>query len=136
MDGSAANLDRDDGVEDTDGDLERLEILVLVREHTEVVVVHPEADTRVNVLLRWLEPRIALRLEQKRQSAYRAQARRTQGTATYLLEDVVQKRIIRIVIHGGRKDERRTSRGRTSAQPARDGATGAENGRPRDIASL
>ena len=65
MDGSAANLDRDDGVEDTDGDLERLEILVLVREHAEVVVVHPEADTRVNVLLRWLEPRIPLSLSHR-----------------------------------------------------------------------
>ena len=65
MNGSAANLDRDDGVEDTDGGLEGLQVLVLVREHPEVVVINSEADTRVDILLRGLEPCIPLSLQRQ-----------------------------------------------------------------------
>ena len=68
MDGGAASLDGDDGVEHANGSLERLQILVLVWEHTEEAVVHPEADTSVDVLLRGLEPRISLGLARAGQS--------------------------------------------------------------------
>ena len=66
MDSGAASLHRDDGVEDSDGGLEGLEILVLVREDTEMVVVHPQTNARVDVLLRGLEPRIPLCLRECR----------------------------------------------------------------------
>ena len=62
MDRGAASLHGDDGVEHANGSLERLQILVLVWEHTEEAVVHPEADTSVDVLLRGLEPGVALGL--------------------------------------------------------------------------
>ena len=65
MDGGAANLHGDDGVKDPNGRLERLEVLVLVREHPKVVVVDPKADTRMYVLLRWFKPRIPLSLQHK-----------------------------------------------------------------------
>ena len=68
MDGGAADLDGDDGVEHANGSLERLQILVLVWEHTEDDVVHPEANTSVDVLLRGLEPRISLGLARAGQS--------------------------------------------------------------------
>ena len=65
MDSGATSLHRDDGVEDSDGGLEGLEILVLVREDTEMVVVHPQTNARVDVLLRGLEPRIPLSLSHR-----------------------------------------------------------------------
>ena len=58
----AADLDGDDGVEDADGGLEGLQVLVLVWEHTEVVVVHSKADAGMDILLRGLEPGVALGL--------------------------------------------------------------------------
>lgn len=60
-----ANLDGDNRVEYTYGYLERLKVLVLVREHPKVVVVDPKADTRMYVLLRWFKPRIPLSLQHK-----------------------------------------------------------------------
>ena len=89
MDSGASELDGHHGVQEADRRLEGLEVRILVREDAEHPSIDAEADAGVYVLFRRLEPRIALRLEQRRQSAYRAQARRTQGTATYLLEDVV-----------------------------------------------
>ena len=62
MDSRAADLDRDDGIEDAHGGLEGLEVAVLVGEDAELVVGHAEADPGVHVLLRGLEPGIALRL--------------------------------------------------------------------------
>ena len=62
MDGRAAHLDGDDGVEDPNGSLEGLEVAVLVRKDTELVVRHAEADSGVHVLFRGLEPGIPLRL--------------------------------------------------------------------------
>ena len=62
MDRRAAHLDGDDRVEDPDGSLEGLEVAVLVREHAEAALVDAETDSGVDVLLRRLEPRIALGL--------------------------------------------------------------------------
>ena len=60
MDRGAADLDGDDGVEDADGGLEGDEVAVLVGEDAEVVVRHAETHSGVDVLLRGLEPRLAL----------------------------------------------------------------------------
>ena len=51
MDGGAADLDGDDGVEDADGGLEGLEVAILVGEDTEAAGVDAKADTGVHVLL-------------------------------------------------------------------------------------
>ena len=66
MNGRTADLDGDDGVQDADGGLEGLEVDVLVGEHAEEAGVDTEADTGVDVLLRGLEPRVALSLKAKR----------------------------------------------------------------------
>lgn len=62
MDGGAADLDGDDGVEDADGVLKRLEGVVLVWEDAEVVVVDADTGSGVRVFLGRLEPRIPLGL--------------------------------------------------------------------------
>ena len=63
VDRSAPRLDRDNGVEDSDSSLEWLQVLVLVREYAEIIVVDSQANACVDVLLRRLEPRVALGLE-------------------------------------------------------------------------
>ena len=62
VDGCAADLDRDDGVEDAHGGLEGLEVGVVVGEDAEATTTDPETDTGVDVLLGGLEPGVALRL--------------------------------------------------------------------------
>lgn len=59
VNGSATNFHGGDRVQDLDGTLERFEIRVLVREHAESALVDAKTNTRVNVLLRGLEPSIA-----------------------------------------------------------------------------
>ena len=76
MDGGTANLDGNNGVKDPDGRLERLEVLVLVREHAEVPIVHSKADTSVDILLGRLEPRISLGLDERRMVSMGARTRR------------------------------------------------------------
>ena len=51
MDSSAADLDRDDGVQRADRGLEGLEVRVLIGEDAEEAVVDAQADARVDVLL-------------------------------------------------------------------------------------
>lgn len=65
VDGGAADLDGDDGVQDAHGGLEGLEVHVLVGEHSEDACVDAEADTGMDVLLRGLEPRVSLSLKGK-----------------------------------------------------------------------
>lgn len=77
MDGGAADLDGDDGVERADGGLEGREEVVLVREDAEVAGLDAQADTGGDVLLGRLEPRVALRL----------------------LEDVVEDGVVGVVVH-------------------------------------
>ena len=62
MDGGAAHLDGDDGVEGADGGLEGLEVAVLVREDTEVARVDAQTYSGVHVLLGRLEPGVTLSL--------------------------------------------------------------------------
>ena len=75
---SAANLDGDGGVEHADGGLEGLEAEVLVREEAILAVVDAEGDADGDVVLIGAEP----------------------GVALGLLEDVVQKGVVPVVIHG------------------------------------
>ena len=65
MDSRAADLDRDDGIEDAHGGLEGLEVRVLVGEDAEEPGVDAQADPGVDVLLRGLEPRVSLSLKGK-----------------------------------------------------------------------
>ena len=58
MNGSAANFHGGDRVEDPDGPLKRLEIWVLIREHSESSLVDAKTNARMNVLLCGLEPSI------------------------------------------------------------------------------
>ena len=51
MDGSASDFYGNDGVENANGSLEWLEVTILVGENTKASVVHPKADTSMNVLL-------------------------------------------------------------------------------------
>ena len=60
MDGGAADLDSDSGVQDTNRSLEGLEAEVLVGEDAEEPGVDAQADPGVDVLLRGLEPRVSL----------------------------------------------------------------------------
>lgn len=62
MDGGAAHLDGDDGVEGADGGLEGLEVAVLVGEDAEVARVDAQTHPGVHVLLGRLEPGVALGL--------------------------------------------------------------------------
>ena len=62
VDGGAANLDRDDGVQCAHGSLEGLQMRVLIGEDTEETVVDTKADAGVDVLFRGLEPSITLGL--------------------------------------------------------------------------
>ncbi len=62
MDGCAAYLDGNNGVEGAYGGLEGLEVAILVWEDTEMTCVDTDTDTSVDVLLRRLEPGISLRL--------------------------------------------------------------------------
>ena len=62
MDGSASELDCHDGVQEADRGLEGLEMRVLVREDTEHPSIDAQADAGVDVLLRGLEPGVALGL--------------------------------------------------------------------------
>jgi hypothetical protein len=59
---SAADFHGGDRVQDPDSTLERLEVRVLIREHSESALVNTKADTRMNVLLCGLEPSITRRL--------------------------------------------------------------------------
>lgn len=62
MDGSTADLDSDDRVDDPHSRLERLQVRVLVWEDTEPFGIHSQANTCRYVLFGWLEPSIALGL--------------------------------------------------------------------------
>lgn len=77
MYGSAADLDGHDRVEGADSSLKGRKVVVLVGEDTEVARLNTKTDASGGVLLRGLEPRIALRL----------------------LEDVVQDGVVRVVVH-------------------------------------
>ena len=63
VDGGAASLDSDDGVECTHRSLERLEVAVLVGENAEAAWVYTKTNTDMDVLLGRLEPRITLSLQ-------------------------------------------------------------------------
>ncbi|SRR6266403_51575 len=65
VDSRAAYLDSDDGVQDADCRLERLQEAVLVREHAVLACLDTKADACVDVLGGRLEPRVALRLHRK-----------------------------------------------------------------------
>lgn len=77
MDGGAADLDGDDGVEGADGGLKGREEVVLVGEDAEVAGLDAQTDAGGDVLLGRLEPRVALRL----------------------LEDVVEDGVVGVVVH-------------------------------------
>ena len=62
VDGGAASLDSDDGVECTHRSLERLEVAVLVGENAEAAWVYTKTNTDMDVLLGRLEPGVALGL--------------------------------------------------------------------------
>jgi uncharacterized protein YheU (UPF0270 family) len=62
IDCGAADLDRDDRVQQATGSLEGGEIVVLIREDTEHARVDTQTHAAVDVLLRGLEPRVCLRL--------------------------------------------------------------------------
>ena len=80
VDRGTPDLDRDGGVEDAYGGLERLKAEVLVGEDTVLAIVDAEGDTDRNVVLVGAEPGIALGL----------------------LEDVVEEGVVAVVVHGGR----------------------------------
>jgi hypothetical protein len=63
VDSRAAYLDSDNGVQDTDCRLERLQEAVLVREHAVLACLDTKADACVDVLGGRLEPCVALRLQ-------------------------------------------------------------------------
>ena len=56
---STADFHGSDRVQDPDGTLKRLEVRVLVRKHAKSALVDAKANTRMDVLLRGLEPSIA-----------------------------------------------------------------------------
>ena len=60
VDGGAAHLDGDDGVEGADCGLEGLEVAVLVRQDAKVASVDAETDSGVEILLGRLEPGVPL----------------------------------------------------------------------------
>jgi len=62
MGSGAANLDGDQWVETANCGLERCEERVLVREHSKMAWLDPDAGSRRDVLLAGFEPRISLRL--------------------------------------------------------------------------
>ena len=62
MDSRTAYLDSDNGVQNADRSLERLQEAVLVREHAVLARLDTKADSCVDVLGGGLEPCVALRL--------------------------------------------------------------------------
>lgn len=77
MHSGTPELDGDDGVKLPDGGLEGREVVVLVWEDTEVTGFDSKTNTSGDVLLRRLEPSVALRL----------------------FEDMVKDSVVRVVIH-------------------------------------
>lgn len=65
MNGGAADLDGDDGIERSDGSLKRFEVRVFVWEDTEAASVNPQADTGMHVLCGGLKPRATLGLHSR-----------------------------------------------------------------------
>ena len=65
VDRRAAYLDSDDRVQNTDCSLERLQEVVLVREHAVLACLDTNADTCVDVLGGRFEPCVALCLQNK-----------------------------------------------------------------------
>jgi hypothetical protein len=65
VDRGAAYLDGNNRVQDTDGRLKRLQEAVLVREHAILPGLDTKADARMDVLRGRLEPRVALRLQNR-----------------------------------------------------------------------
>ena len=78
MDGRAADLDSDGRVQSTHSGLEGLETEVLVGEQTVLATVHAKGDSDGDVVLIGAEP----------------------GVALCLLEDVMEERVVTVVIHG------------------------------------
>jgi hypothetical protein len=63
VDGSAAHLDCDDGIQDPDSSLKGLQEAVLVREHAVLSRLDTKADAGMDVLRGRLEPSVSLRLQ-------------------------------------------------------------------------
>ena len=101
VDSRAAYLDSDDGVQDADCSLERLQEAVLVREHAVLARLDTEADACVDVLGGRLEPCVALCLQKsKAEMSPKKQKVQTCCSVQYLSEDMVQQCVICVVIHG------------------------------------
>jgi hypothetical protein len=66
VDSRATYFDSDNGVQNTDCRLERLQEAVLVREHAVLACLDTKADACVDVLGGRLEPCVALRLQNKK----------------------------------------------------------------------
>jgi hypothetical protein len=98
VDSRAAYLDSDNGVQDTDCRLERLQEAVLVREHAVLACLDTKADACVDVLGGRLEPCVALRLQNTKRDETQNESK-DRRVAAYLSEDMVQQSIIRVVIH-------------------------------------
>lgn len=75
--GCTAYFDGDEGVEDTNSRLEGCEVLVLVRENTELGWRYSQAYSSGDVLLGWLEPCISLGLRAGLVSALSTTRKRT-----------------------------------------------------------
>ena len=78
MDGGAADLDSDSGVQDTNRSLEGLEAEVLVGKDAVLAAVDAERNADGDVVLIGAEP----------------------GVALCLLEDVMEERVVAVIIHG------------------------------------
>ena len=97
-----ADLDRDDWVQRADRRLEGLQVGVVVREHAETTSTDSKTHTRIDVLLGWLEPSITLSLPgNERQFGYDAGK-----SGAHLSENVMQKRVVEVVIHPGARSGR------------------------------
>ena len=98
MNRSAAHFDGDDGVQCTDGSLEWLQVPVLIRKHTKLPRTNAEANARMNVLCRRLQPRVTLCLQKvlERDDSRKA-------VSGDLSKNVVKASVVCVVIHGVEK---------------------------------
>lgn len=109
-----ANFDRADGVQCAYRRLERLEVVVIIRKHAELCAVcgaavgvvgvgcagrDAQADTCMHVLFRGLEPCVALGLRARKTRASLATSKRKYNDETHLFENMVQERVVEVVVH-------------------------------------
>ena len=80
MDGGRPHLDRDDRVEQPHRRFEGYEMVILIRKDAELAWLNAKTDAYSHVLLRGFEPCVTLSL----------------------FEDVVEERVVRIVIHSSK----------------------------------